>query len=208
MEIQYFGANCIRLSTKKAHITVDDNLVELGQKSVIKKDDIALFTAAHGDAPTNTKLTIDQPGEYEVSEISLQGIAARGHLEEAGKHNATIFKIVADDIRVVVTGHIYPDLNDTQLELLGRIDILIIPVGGYGYTLDGIGALKIIKKIEPKIVIPTHYDEKGLKFPVPQAPLEEALKGMAMEPQEKLAKLKIKPSELTDTTRLIVLERH
>jgi len=67
--------------------------------------------------------------------------------------------------------------------------------------------LKIIRKIEPKIVIPTHYDEKGLDFPVPQQPLSEALKALAMEPKETLPKLKVRPVELTDTTQLIVLEK-
>ena len=48
-------------------------------------------------------------------------------------------------------------------------------------------ALKIIKKIEPKIIIPTHYDLVGLKFPVPQQTLEDALKGLATEPKEPIA---------------------
>lgn len=208
MEIQYFGGNCIRLSTKKAQIIVDDNLVDLGQKSVTKKGDIALFTAAHAGVSADVKLTVDQPGEYEVSDMSVQGIAARAHIDEADQHTATMFKIAGDDMRVVVTGHIYPDLDDDQLESLGRVDVLVIPVGGNGYTLDSVGALKIIKKIEPKIVVPTHYDQKGLKFPVPQTSLEDALKGLAMEPSETVAgKLKLKPSELADVTRLIILEK-
>ena len=207
MEIQFFGANCVRLSTKKAHVTVDDNLVELGQKSVIKKDDIVLFTGMHGESSTETKLTIDQPGEYEVSDISVQGVAARAHMDEPDQRSSTVFKIVADDVRIVVTGHIHPDLSDKQLEQLGRVDVLVIPVGGNGYTLDGVGALKVIKEIEPKIVIPTHYQDKNLKFPVPQVELEDALKGLAMEPFETIAKLKLKASDLADTTKLIVLER-
>jgi L-ascorbate metabolism protein UlaG (beta-lactamase superfamily) len=207
MEIQYYGANCLRLVTKKAHITVDDNLAELGQKAVTKAGDSALFTLTHGVPAVETKIIIDQPGEYEVSDVSIQGIAARAHIDEADKRTATMFKIVGEDIRVVITGHIYPELSDEQLEAIGMVDVLIVPVGGNGYTLDSVGALKIIKKIEPKIIIPTHYDEKGLNFPVPQAELEDALKGLAMEPKETVAKLKVKPSELGDTTQLIILEK-
>lgn len=207
MEIQFFGANCIRLTTKKAHITVDDNLAELGKKSVTKKDDVVLFTGAHGDPKSEVKLLIDQPGEYEVSDISIQGIMAQAHMDEAKQRSATIFKIVAEDIRIVITGHIYPDLSNKQLEQLGRVDVLVIPVGGNGYTLDGVGALKIIKDIEPKIVIPTHYQDSNLAFPVPQAALEDAIKGLAMEPFETVAKLKLKPADLSDTTKLIILEK-
>ena len=104
-------------------------------------------------------------------------------------------------------GHIYPDLNETQLEELGRVDVLIIPVGGNGYTLDSLGALKLIKKIEPKIVIPTQYADKALKYEVPAQNLEDALKGLTMEPKETVPKLKIKPGDFDDTTSLVVLER-
>ncbi|HSX27539.1 MAG TPA: MBL fold metallo-hydrolase [Patescibacteria group bacterium] len=207
MELQFFGANCLRIVTKKATLVIDDNLVDLGQKSILKDGDIALFTGTHGPIAKDAKLLIDQPGEYEVSDISIKGIPARANMEDAGQQNATIFQLISDDIRVAVLGHIYPELNDAQLESLGTIDVMFIPVGDNGYTMDPIGALKLIKKVEPKIVIPTHYEDKALKYPVPQQPLEEAIKVLAMEPSETLPKLKIKAGELGDSTRLIVLER-
>ena len=48
------------------------------------------------------------------------------------------------------------------------VDVMFVPVGGNGYTLDGVGALKLIKKVEPKLVVPTHYDDAMLQFPMPQ----------------------------------------
>lgn len=207
MELQFYGANCVRISTKKASIVVDDNLADFGQKSVAKPGDIALFTGAHAPLDTALALTIDQPGEYEVSDISIQGVAARAHMDNPELLSATMYRIVADDIRLVVTGHVYPGLSDAQLEALGTTDMLIIPVGGNGYTLDATGALHLIKEIEPKLVIPTHYADKTLNYPVPQASLEDALKNLAMEPAQTVPKLKIKPLDLTDTTQLIVLEK-
>ena len=209
MEIQYYGGNCIRLSSKKATVVIDDNLAQLGQKSILKPGDIALKTTPNIDvnAPT-AKILIDSPGEYEVSGVSVHGIPARAHVDEDGKKTATVFKIMVDDIRLAVVGHVYPELNDKQLEALGTVDILIIPTGGNGYTLDSIGALKLIKKIEPKLVIPTHYADKGLKYEVPQQELSEVLKGLAMESKETVPKLKLKSSgELGEITQLIVLER-
>lgn len=104
-------------------------------------------------------------------------------------------------------GHVHPDLSSAQLEALGTIDVLIIPVGGNGYTLDPIGALKLIKEIEPKLVIPTHYHDNAIKYPVTQQPLEEALKALSMEPNETVAKLKVRSGDLGDLTQLVVLER-
>lgn len=207
MEIQFYGGNCVSLVTKKATIVVDDNLLALGLKSVTKNGDIALFTGKRAELTGQPKMVIDQPGEYEVSDVSIQGVAARSHLDESGKQTATIFKVIGEDIRVVVMGHVYPELSDSQLEALGTIDVLVIPVGGNGYTLDSVGALTLIKKIEPKIIIPTHYADKAISYEVPQQPLEEALKGLAMEPKETVSKLKLKAGEIDEIAHLIVLER-
>ena len=152
MEIQFYGANCVRLTTKKAVIVVDDLT-----GSLAKSGDIALFTGKQITPKADVKITIEQPGEYEVSDTSIQGVAVRAHMDEPGVQTSTMFKIIGEDIRVAVLGHVYPELNDEQLEALGTIDVLIVPVGGSGYTLDAIGALKLIKKIEPKIIIPTHH---------------------------------------------------
>lgn len=205
MDLQFYGANCIGVTHKGARIVIDDNLAELGAKSITKPEDVALFTGKH-DAKAG-RLTLDSPGEYEVSDVSVIGIAAQAHVDEKGTNNATMFKLVAGDVSVLVTGHIYPELSDQQLETIGMIDVLIVPVGGNGYTVDPVGALKLIKDIEPKMVIPTHYDDKALKFSVPQQELANALKELAMEPQETVTKLKLKHTELTDVTQLVLLEK-
>ncbi len=208
MELQFYGANCLRITTKKGSLIIDDNLADLGLKTVTKAGDTALFTYAANQHPKDVKLIIDQPGEYEISDTSVQGVAARGHMDEANLQAATIYKIEAEEIRVVVTGHIYPELNDQQLEALGTVDVLILPIGGNGYTLDPIGALKIIKKIEPKLIIPTHYADSAINYQVPQQELEAALKELSMEPKETVTKLKLKSSDLvSDVAQLIILER-
>lgn len=206
MDLQFYGANCLTISTKNARVVVDDNLAALGAKSILKSGDIVLFTGPHGAAPADAKLSIDLPGEYEVSDISITGIPARAHLDEKGQ-NATMYKIVAGDTSLLVVGHIYPELSDRQLETIGMIDVMVVPVGGHGYTLDSIGALKLVKAVEPKLVIPTHYEEKGLHYEVPQTDLKTALHELAMEPKETTSKLKLKPGELSDVTQLVVLEK-
>jgi L-ascorbate metabolism protein UlaG (beta-lactamase superfamily) len=206
MEFQYYGGNCIRITTKKATLVVDDTLKALGQKSITKPDSVSLFTTQQKEYP-EARLLIRDPGEYEVSEVSIFGVAARSHMDEAGQKSATIYKLLVDDTRVCILGHVYPDLTEDQLEEIGTVDILVVPVGGNGYTTDGVGALSLIKKIEPKIVIPTHYEDKDLTYEVPQQPLSEALKGLGMEPKETVAKYKLKPTDISETIQLIVLER-
>ena len=206
MELQFFGANCVRITTKKASVVVDDNLAKLGLKSITKPTDIAVHTSKDigGEA---AQFTTDMPGEYEIADVVIHGIAARSHMEDKGKASATIFTISSGNLSAVVLGHIYPELSDEQIEQIGPVDIAIVPVGGNGYTMDGVGALSVIKKLEPKVVIPTHYADRGIKYEVPQTELEEALKNLGMEAAETTDKYKAKPGELSDTTQLVVLER-
>jgi L-ascorbate metabolism protein UlaG (beta-lactamase superfamily) len=206
MDLQFYGANCLSVTHKGSRLVIDDNLADLGAKNILKPDDVALFTGPHGAADI-ARLSFDSPGEYEVADTSVIGIAARAHIDEPGTSNATMFKLVTGDVSILITGHIYPELSDTQLETVGVIDLLIVPVGGNGYTVDPVGALKLIKAIEPKLIIPTHYADEALHYPVPQQELANALTELAMEPKETVSKLKLKHAELADLTQLIILEK-
>jgi len=207
VELTYYGANCVRLAAKKAQIVVDDNLAKLGLKTVTKPADISLRTNKMFPEHPDAAFRAEMPGEYEIAGVVIHGIAARAHMDEEDKNSAVIYTIQADDTKVAIIGHIYPELTESQLEAIGMVDVAVVPVGGNGYTLDGVGALKVIKQIEPKVVIPTHFSDKAIRYEVPQAELADAVKNLGMETGETAAKYKIKPSELSDTTRLIVLER-
>src|SRR6266567_6414699 len=111
MDIQFYGANCLTISTKQSRIVIDDNLHDLGAKPISKPGDVALFTAVHGDTVPGAKIIIDRPGEYEVSGVSIYGIEARSHIDEDDKKTVTIYKIIADDLSILITGHIYPELS-------------------------------------------------------------------------------------------------
>ena len=166
MDIEFFGANCVRLTTKKASIVIDDTLVQSGGKSITRDTDISIHTQEALKAASSKTLTLDTPGEFEASGVSITGVQARAHTDEPDKMTATMYKFVADDIHILVVGHIYPDLSDAQLEDIGKVDVMIVPVGGNGFTLDPLGALKLIKKVEPAVVVPTQYAIKGMNYEV------------------------------------------
>lgn len=207
MDIKFYGANVIRLQTKKVSVTIDDNLASLGQKPITKETDLAVYTSKQDESKLpKSVFYVDTPGEYEVLNVSIKGVSAQAHMDEPGKKSAVMYRLVIDDYKIGVVGHIYPEISDEQLESLGMIDILIIPVGGNGYTLDGIGALKLIKKIGPSIVIPTHYKDSKIKYEVPQDSIEDVRKILSMEPAEELETLSIKSREFGEGTKLIVLK--
>ncbi|MHB1864980.1 MAG: MBL fold metallo-hydrolase [Candidatus Saccharimonadales bacterium] len=205
MDIQFCGANCLIVSNKTTRIVIDDNLEKLGKKSIIKPEDVALYTNEDKESD-KARLSFNSPGEYEVGDISIVGISAKPFINDDSGKTCTMYKLIASDVSILVTGHILGEFTGNQLEQIGTVDILIVPVGNSGYTLDPIGALKLIKDIEPKIVIPTHYKQTGMKYPVEQIDLNSALKEIGMEVKETVSKLKIRSADLSDVTQLVVLE--
>jgi hypothetical protein len=207
MDFMYHGANCISVADKHTRIVVDDNLNQIGGKSVLTKSDVALFTnRVNSSFSDNAKLAFSTPGEYEVGDISILGIQAQPFMNDDSGVRSVMYKLSTSDLSILITGHILGDLTDDQKELIGNIDVMFVPVGNNGYTIDPQGALKLIKDIEPNIIIPTHYASNKLKYPIEQIKLEDALKELAMEVSESTPKLKLKASDLTDVTRLVVLE--
>lgn len=208
MELHYYGGNCLKIITKKANLVIDGIMAPAGVKDPAKDDDILLSTNCEvSGVEPKAKMIITDPGEYEISGVSIAGIPVRSFGGEAGSEESILFKIVCEDTRLAVAGHIHHKLSDEQLEVLGTIDVLCLPVGNGENTLGGTQALEIIKAIEPKLVVPTYYAEPGIKYPEGTVDIETAAKAMSMEITEKLPKLKIKPGELPETTKLVVLER-
>lgn len=193
-EIEYKGANGVILSTKKASIVVDPKLSVAGLKDLNVKEAIEVATEARFalNSP-DAKLVIEGPGEYGIANFDIRGVAAQRHLDAAtDPKKATLYRIEAGDIRVALIGNIYEKLSEDQLEALGIVDVVIIPVGGGGYTLDPEGAAALVRAIDPKIVVPVHYDDDEIKYEVPQADLDEFVKVLAAPVEEAGVKLKLK----------------
>ena len=208
MDIEYKGGNCVVITIKKNTVVVDPKISVLGLKDQGANATVQLATQPDFVAPhEESTLIVQSPGEYEVANISIHGIAARAHMDGVGAPNAvTMYSVAADDIAVAVVGHVYPELTEEQLEALGVVDVLIVPVGGNGYTLDATGAVQLIRKIDPKIVIPTHYADSHISYPVPQAELEVFTKelGAAVETSNKL---KLKAGTFSDVLTVQQLNR-
>lgn len=209
LEVEYKGANGVVLSTKQATIYVDPKLSLVGLKDLPVKDNIEVATEARfALASRDAKLNIEGPGEYGIANFDIKGIAAQRHLDaETEPKASTIYRIEANDIRVGVIGNIFEKVSDEQLEELGIIDVLILPVGGNGYTLDATGAASLVRKVDPKVVIPIHYADSHIKYEVSQDPLELFLKELGA-PVEEVAKYKLKQaSALPETLTIVALAR-
>jgi len=208
-EIEYKGANGIIISTKNGTIVIDPKLSLVGLKDSNVKDAIELATEARFALNSEAaRLCIEGPGEYGIAGYDIRGIAAQRHLDtEKDPLISTIYRIEVGEVRIAVVGNIYEKLSDEQLEDLGLIDILILPVGGNGYTLDATGAASVVSKVDPKVVIPVHYADSAVKYEVPQDALEVFTKELGA-PVEQTEKYKIKQaSALPLVLTVVALER-
>lgn len=208
-DIEYKGGNTVVISTKKTTLITDPKQSLIGLKDAAVKDMVELATEdrfiINDDA---ARLVIDGPGEYEVGDFSIRGCAAQRHIDtEADEKRSTMYRVEVGDVRIAVLGNIAPKVTEDQLEELGVIDILVIPVGGTGYTLDATSAATIIRQVEPKVVIPVHYADPVLKYEVPQESVDVFTKELGV-PVEETAKYKVKAAaSLPDVLTTVVIAR-
>lgn len=210
MTITWFGHSCFRIEAKGASILIDPFSKEIGLRPPKIKDDIVLVTHHHYDHDNTAEANpeafiIDGPGEYEKQGVYIRGIKSF-HDKAEGKERGlnTIYIIKAEDMLICHLGDLGQEkLDESQVEAIGDVDVLMIPIGG-NYTIDYKEATGVIGQIEPKIIVPMHFKLKDLKVDV--AGPEKFLKEIGLTP-EKVDKLKIAKKNLpVEETKLITFE--
>ncbi len=210
MEISYLGMNSVRITAKDLAVIIDPYAKESGFPEIKGSNNATLLSSvAKEGVPVSAKsdMVIDRPGEYEIKGAMITGVPARLHIDEpTAPATATVYMIMVEGVRVGYLGNIEPKLSNEQVETLSQADVLIVPVGGHGYTLDATAAAQIISQLEPKYIIPTHYDDGETKYEVPQDKLEVFLKeiGAHSEPQ---ARLRVTTKDIPAEVTVVVLQR-
>lgn len=174
--------------------------------------DVVTVSHEHGDHNNVEKVEAGKilrgPGEYEIKNVNFKGVATwhdKSQGSERGKN--TVFVMEMDNIKIAHLGDLGHKLTEDQLSQMGDVDILLLPVGGF-YTIDAPLACEIVSQIEPKVIIPMHYQVAGLKPDVfaKLAPVGEFVKAVGMTPKN-LPSYQIKYETLPQETELVILER-
>lgn len=204
-DIEYKGGNGLVIATKKLNAIIDPKLSLVGLKDLSAKDALEIATEARfASGSKDAQLAIEGPGDYELGPFSVKGVPAIRHLDtSADEKISTIYRIEVGDVRIALIGNISSKLDEDQLEALGLVDILILPIGGGGYTLDATSAAGLVRQIDPKVIIPVHYADEGLKYEVPQDTLETFVKEIGA-PVEITAKYKVKSAAVLPVVLTIV----
>lgn len=198
-DIQYIGHSCFRLKGREGIVLCDpfdrSTGLDIGRPSA------HIITVSHQHPAHNNievvrplkdqeePFLIDGPGEYEVRDVLINGV--RTFLDkEKGRVRGynTAFVIQLDEVVFCHLGNLAHELSQSQLEAIGNIDVLFVPVGG-GPALTPAEADDIISQIEPRVVIPMHYAAMQHSFEYQLAPLETFIHEMGLKdvvPEEKL----------------------
>jgi L-ascorbate metabolism protein UlaG (beta-lactamase superfamily) len=216
MDITYLGHSSFKIKTKTASVVTDPfDTKMVGLKYSPQEAEIVTISHSHQDhnaidRVSLTKKIINGPGEYEVSGVTIIGLATyhdNKNGDERGKN--TIYVIEAEGLRLLHLGDLGHQLDDKLLEEIGDVDILMIPVGGF-YTLGPKEATDLISKIEPYYVMPMHYKVDGMSsdFMEKLSPVETFLKESGMV-VENLPKFSIKREDILEdqNTKIVLLEK-
>lgn len=214
MNILWKGQACFQITAQpsknsQVRFVIDPYSEEIGLKLPKMEADIVLVSHSHYDhnnvkAISGSPFIISGPGEYEVKDILVQGIHS-WHDEKQGAERGpnTIYTIEAEEMRLCHLGDFgQKELSPEQLEKIGQVDILMIPVGGV-YTIDVKGALKAMSQIEPKVTLPMHYALPKLKIKL-EGP-DKFLKAVGVKSLSPESKLSIKKKDLLQDEAKIVL---
>lgn len=211
MTINWYGHSCFKISNQGGHLTIitDPFNKGIGLNPPRGEADIVTVSHQHEDhnnvkAINGNPFIIDGPGEYEIKGVRIIGCNSY-HDDKKGElrgHN-TIFLIEMDKLRICHLGDLgQSQLTGQQLEKIGQVNILMIPVGGT-YTINGRESVKIIEQIEPQLAIPMHYKIPGLKLDL--AGLDVFLKEMGLNKKQAVDKLTIKKKDLANKDMEVVI---
>lgn len=209
MKIKWLGHSCFLLTSNTGiRIITDPFNEEVGYP--LPKTAADIVTTSHDhydhgnvDVVSGYSVHVKDPGTYNCKGIDVKGVATF-HDENGGKLRGknTVFTFTIDGIRVCHLGDLGHTLSEQQIGEIGRIDVLLVPVGGI-YTIDGTTAVKVVNSLSPAISIPMHYQTEYLSLK-----LDGVENFLSLMPGERLdsSELTINKEELTGFSKVIVLD--
>ena len=205
MEIVWYGLSCFRITERKhASVVIDPYNAKLGLSPLKLKADIVTISHNangnnYGKAVTGVQHTLDGPGEYEIGNVFITGIVTPA---DAKTTQNVIFMFDFNGLTVAHLGDIRKVPSQTQIEALEEVDILLLPVGG-GNSLNAAQASELVSMLEPKIVIPMHYQLPGIKVELDG--VDRFLKEMGVTEPKEGPSLKITSKSFKEETEIVLL---
>jgi L-ascorbate metabolism protein UlaG (beta-lactamase superfamily) len=206
MELTWLGHCCFRIRAKEATVVTDPCDKSTGYSLGRPTADLVTISfddRAHNyvDGVAGSPRLINGPGEFEIAGTSVVGVHTWHDKDKTLRNVAYVMDL--EDLRVCHLGAIGLVPTSDQVEEIGSVDILFVPVGG-GDSLDAPPAAETVSLIEPKLVIPMHFKTDIERTQLD--PIDRFLKEMGAKSAETHAKLAVTRSSLPEETQVLVLD--
>ncbi len=217
MTIQWYGHSCFKISTKPEGRGSGEDVViftdpfdrAIGLRPPQGRADIVTVSHDHHDHNNVSVIkgepaVLNLPGEYSIKGVSIKGVNSFHDKKEGFERGLnTIFVFESEGLRFCHLGDLATTLDKKQLEEINGVDILAIPVGGGGFTLDGKEAKAVVDQVEPKMVFPIHYKTKQSKLKIDDE--KKFCREIGICPKEKFPKIIVKKKDLEEEKLQVIL---
>lgn len=191
------------------HIVTDPYDATCGYPVMPVRADVALVSHGHHDHSAVETLSgsprvIDAAGEYDLGEgVSVIAVEAFHDDAKGAKRGKTLlFSLRAEGLNVAHLGDLGHLPTPEQCEKLGKVDVLMIPVGGF-FTIDAAAAKKTAELLQARVILPMHYKTR-VNADWPIAPVESFTE-LYDVPAETLDMLRVAEGDLMCQPQIAVL---
>lgn len=209
MDINWYGHSCFRIREQGLTVVTDPYPEELGYtRPRIRADVITVSHAHEGHSAVKGfrggPRVFDAPGEYEVGGVFITGVSTFHDAKQGAVSGRNIaFLLDFDGLTVCHLGDLGHLLDQSQIEALDGVNVLMVPVGG-GSSLSGAQAAEVISLIEPNVVIPMHYQTPAVSRDI--APVTHFLKAMGLRDIEPQESLRVTRASLGEEMQVVLLQ--
>jgi L-ascorbate metabolism protein UlaG (beta-lactamase superfamily) len=211
MEITWYGHSCFRLTERNFAAVVTDpfDSKAVGYDALKLKAEIV--TVSHdapghnfSDAVKGSTHVLTGSGEFEIGGVFITAVQMEGGVKKSkDKIRNTVYVFDYDGITVAHLGDLQQIPTQSEVELLGTVNVALVPVGG-GNSLNAAKAAEVVSMLEPNIVVPMHYATPDSKIKLDE--LNKFLKEMGLGKQEAQPALKVTRNSLPSETHVVVLD--
>lgn len=211
MEITWYGHSCFRLTERNIATVVTDpfDSKTVGYEALKLKAEIV--TVSHdapghnfSDAVKGSTHVLTGPGEFEIGGVFITAVQTDGSGKKSkDKIRNTVYVFDYDGITVAHLGDLQQIPTQSEIELLGTVNVALVPVGG-GNSLNAAKAAEVVSMLEPNLVVPMHYSTPDSKIKLDD--LNKFIKEMGLSKPAAQPSLKVSRSSLPAETHVVVLE--
>ncbi len=208
MDITWHGLSSFRISDRgQISVITDPYSDEIGLSVPKYKGEIV--TVSHDrpghnnvEAVKGATYVLRGPGEYEVGGVFINGISMPYIGDDGVVQPNVAYLIEYGEINILHLGDLRHVPDQSMIEALGQVHVLLIPVGG-GNTLKAAEASEVVALVEPNYIIPMHYMLPGMTMLLD--PVDKFLKEMGVSKVQEEDVLRITVSGLPEQPQVIVL---